>query len=86
VADVPCKKNSPFLRLHPGDRTLMALLTLAACGVVTFHRAKDVGQGASRRQNLQSVRRCLEILSGGGAVCVFPEGVSHSDAKLRALS
>lgn len=52
-------------------------------GVVTFHRAEDVGRGADRRQNVRSLQQCREILSAGGAVCIFPEGVSHSDVSLR---
>jgi 1-acyl-sn-glycerol-3-phosphate acyltransferase len=58
---------------------------MAACGVVTFHRAQDAGPGADRRRNVKSLRRCQEILARGGAVCIFPEGVSHSDSKLRAF-
>ncbi len=52
-------------------------------GVVSFHRAEDVGKGADRRQNVRSLQLCREILSAGGAVCIFPEGISHSDVSLR---
>jgi glycerol-3-phosphate O-acyltransferase/dihydroxyacetone phosphate acyltransferase len=58
---------------------------MAACGVVTFHRQQDVGPDSSRRENLQSLQQCEDILAGGGAICIFPEGVSHSDSKLRAF-
>jgi 1-acyl-sn-glycerol-3-phosphate acyltransferase len=58
---------------------------MSACGVVTFHREQDVGPGASRRANVQSLRRCQELLADGAAICIFPEGVSHSDSKLRAF-
>jgi 1-acyl-sn-glycerol-3-phosphate acyltransferase len=52
-------------------------------GVVTFHRKQDVGDGSGRRKNVESLDRCRQILAEGGAICIFPEGVSHSDPKLR---
>jgi 1-acyl-sn-glycerol-3-phosphate acyltransferase len=58
---------------------------MAAMGVVTFHRRSDVGKGADLRQNVRSLQLCREILAGGGAVCIFPEGVSHSDPRLRGF-
>jgi 1-acyl-sn-glycerol-3-phosphate acyltransferase len=58
---------------------------MAACGVVTFHRQQDVEPGTSRRDNLQSLAQCQDILASGGAICIFPEGISHSDSKLRAF-
>jgi 1-acyl-sn-glycerol-3-phosphate acyltransferase len=56
---------------------------MSSLGVVTFHRREDVGKGADRRQNEQSLQRCRQILAEGGALCIFPEGISHSDPKLR---
>jgi 1-acyl-sn-glycerol-3-phosphate acyltransferase len=56
---------------------------MAALGVVTFHRREDVGKGADRRQNVRSLAQCRAILADGGALCIFPEGVSHSDPQLR---
>lgn len=56
---------------------------MTALGVVTFHRREDRGQGADVRQNVQSLQRCGDILAQGGALCIFPEGVSHSDPKLK---
>jgi 1-acyl-sn-glycerol-3-phosphate acyltransferase len=58
-------------------------LLMAGLGVVTFHRREDVGQGADRRQNLRSLERCRQILRRGGALCIFPEGISHCDPHLR---
>jgi 1-acyl-sn-glycerol-3-phosphate acyltransferase len=58
---------------------------MSACGVVTFHRRQDECSGESRRENLHSLQQCEEILERGGAICIFPEGVSHSDSKLRAF-
>ncbi len=56
---------------------------ISGLGVVTFHRREDAGKGADPRQNVHSLRRCRQILAGGGALCIFPEGVSHSDPGLR---
>jgi 1-acyl-sn-glycerol-3-phosphate acyltransferase len=56
---------------------------MSALGVVTFHRREDVGKGAEVRQNVHSLQRCRDILAQGGALCIFPEGISHSDPKLR---
>jgi glycerol-3-phosphate O-acyltransferase/dihydroxyacetone phosphate acyltransferase len=58
---------------------------MSACGVITFHRQHDAEPDGSQRDNLQSLRQCEEILARGGAICIFPEGVSHSDSKLRAF-
>jgi glycerol-3-phosphate O-acyltransferase / dihydroxyacetone phosphate acyltransferase len=58
---------------------------MTVLGVVTFHRREDVGKGADPRKNLQSLQRCREILAAGGALCIFPEGVSHSDPALRTF-
>lgn len=66
--------NNPFLRW-----------LMAALGVVTFHRREDVGKGADLRQNVHSLQLCRHILADGGAICVFPEGVSHSNPKLRSF-
>jgi 1-acyl-sn-glycerol-3-phosphate acyltransferase len=61
---------------------LFALL-MRGLGVVTFHRREDVGKGAAPKENLRSLDRCRQILRQGGAVCIFPEGISHSDPHLR---
>jgi glycerol-3-phosphate O-acyltransferase / dihydroxyacetone phosphate acyltransferase len=63
---------------------LLAVITWGL-GSIPFHRAEDVGKGASPRENVRSVQRCREILAAGGAVCMFPEGISHSDLKMRAF-
>ncbi len=63
---------------------LLACL-MHALGVVTFQRKQDRAQGSKPRPNLQSLERCRKILAAGGTVCIFPEGVSHSDAHLRVF-
>jgi 1-acyl-sn-glycerol-3-phosphate acyltransferase len=58
-------------------------LLIKGLGVVTFHRRADVGKGADLRANVRSLERCREVLAEGRALCIFPEGVSHSDPQLR---
>jgi 1-acyl-sn-glycerol-3-phosphate acyltransferase len=58
---------------------------MAGMGVITFHRREDVGKGADRRQNARSLEQCRAVLASGGALCIFPEGVSHSDPQLRVF-
>src|SRR5262249_30589160 len=65
-----------------GKNPLLGAL-MASLGGGTFHRRPDVAKGADPRRNVDSLRRCREVLAGGGAVCIFPEGVSHSDPHLR---
>jgi 1-acyl-sn-glycerol-3-phosphate acyltransferase len=65
-----------------GQNPLLGLL-MTGLGVVTFHRREDVGKGADPKQNLRSLERCRSILRQGSAVCIFPEGISHSDPHLR---
>jgi glycerol-3-phosphate O-acyltransferase/dihydroxyacetone phosphate acyltransferase len=64
-------------------RNPLARVLMDRLGIITFHRAEDVGHGADRKQNVRSLARCREILRQGGALCIFPEGVSHSDPHLR---
>lgn len=65
-----------------GKNPLLYFL-LRGLGAITFHRREDVGKGADPRQNVRSLRRCREVLIEGGALCIFPEGISHSDPKMR---
>ena len=58
---------------------------LRMAGVVPLHRRQDVGQGAEPSRNAESLAACRRRLGEGGAVCIFPEGVSHSEPHLRPL-
>jgi len=64
-------------------RNPLAAALMARLGVIAFHRSEDVGQGADRKQNVRSLAQCREALGRGGALCIFPEGISHSDPHLR---
>ena len=57
---------------------------MSRLGVITFDRREDAGPSPpDQRHNVNAMRRCREVLAAGGAVCIFPEGVSHSDPGLR---
>jgi glycerol-3-phosphate O-acyltransferase/dihydroxyacetone phosphate acyltransferase len=68
---------------HVLARNPLLGLFMRALGVVPFRRRQDVALAAELRRNERSLERCRKILAGGGAICIFPEGVSHSDPKLR---
>ena len=57
-----------------------------AMGVVTFHRRVDAEAGqADATRNVDAIEACVRRLLGGGALLIFPEGVSHSDPGMRAF-
>lgn len=60
---------------------LLALL-MRLGGVVPFYRRQDA---VDVRKNVDSFAAIRERLARGEAICIFPEGVSHSDAGLREL-
>lgn len=64
-------------------KSRLLVFLMRALGVIMFHRQQDVGQGAELRKNIESLHQCRKQLSRGGAVCIFPEGVSHSDPHMR---
>jgi 1-acyl-sn-glycerol-3-phosphate acyltransferase len=68
------------LRANPMLRALFWALD-----VVVVHRRQDADQGADPRQNVEALERLGAVLDRGGAGCLFPEGVSHSDPGLRGF-
>ena len=68
-----------------GKSTLFKILPLAPflrlAGVVPVYRASD----GSTERNREAFVTAGAILSGGAMVAVFPEGVSHDDARLHPL-
>jgi 1-acyl-sn-glycerol-3-phosphate acyltransferase len=48
---------------------------LRASGVLPVHRRHEGAKETSR--NLDTFEACHELLAEGGAICLFPEGVSH---------
>lgn len=49
------------------------------------HRAPSEGGAPRGTANEESFRRCRDVLEGGGAVALFPEGKSHSEPALAEL-
>ncbi|HXO27606.1 MAG TPA: 1-acyl-sn-glycerol-3-phosphate acyltransferase [Thermoanaerobaculia bacterium] len=74
-----------FLATHLAWRNLALRPWLQLGGVIPIYRPKDVGGGADPAQNVASFARCHEELARGGAVALFPEGVSHSEPSLVPL-
>lgn len=62
---------------------------LTAVGVVPLRRAKDergrANDDPAASRNVDAFRRVTDTLRGGRAVLVFPEGISHDEARLAPL-
>jgi 1-acyl-sn-glycerol-3-phosphate acyltransferase len=74
-----------FLATHLAWRNLALRPWLQLGGVIPIYRPKDVGAAADPAQNVASFSRCHEQLARGGAVALFPEGISHSEPSLVPL-
>ncbi len=82
---VACMLNRPvtlIVKSTLGDNPLLKML-FGAVGVVPFSRRQDAGGDADPARNAGSISECCRILAQGGAICLFPEGQSHSDPQLR---
>jgi 1-acyl-sn-glycerol-3-phosphate acyltransferase len=64
-----------------------ARLGMSAFGCVPLYRAHDAGAGDKERAaaNERTFAVCRQRLSSGAALALFPEGVSHSDPRLKPL-
>jgi len=51
--------------------------------VILLHRKQDSEFGADRSRNVKALEECRKRLAKGAAICLFPEGQSHSDPSLR---
>jgi 1-acyl-sn-glycerol-3-phosphate acyltransferase len=56
---------------------------LAGAGAIPVYRRKDEGVDTSR--NAETFAEVERALAAGDAVCVFPEGISHSTGRLEPL-
>jgi 1-acyl-sn-glycerol-3-phosphate acyltransferase len=74
-----------------GKATLYRILPLAPflhlAGVVPVHRSSDAGDAPGRavQRNDTAFRTCRALLASGGVVAVFPEGISHDEARVQPL-
>lgn len=62
----------------PGIRQLLDL-----AGAVPVYRRQD--EGADMAKNDETFARCFDELAAGGAIALFPEGISHDAPKLAPL-
>jgi 1-acyl-sn-glycerol-3-phosphate acyltransferase len=67
-------------------RSALGRVAMDAFGSIPIHRAHESGARAGdASRNDESFARCRAELAAGGALALFPEGVSHSDSQLRPL-
>ena len=67
-------------------QSALGRLAMDAFGSIPIHRAHESGARAGdASRNDESFARCRAELAAGGALALFPEGVSHSDPQLRPL-
>ena len=56
---------------------------LGLAGAIPVYRRQD--EGADPSKNAETFARAVEVLAGGGAIALFPEGKSHSEPALQPL-
>jgi glycerol-3-phosphate O-acyltransferase / dihydroxyacetone phosphate acyltransferase len=75
-----------FLAKSTLFRNPASRLVMEAFGSIPIYRAHESGARAGdASRNDASFARCRAELASGGALALFPEGVSHSDPQLRPL-
>ena len=75
-----------FLAKSTLFRNPLSRLAMDAFGSIPIYRAHESGaRGGDASRNDASFARCRAELAAGGAMALFPEGVSHSDPQLRPL-
>jgi glycerol-3-phosphate O-acyltransferase / dihydroxyacetone phosphate acyltransferase len=52
-------------------------------GALPLYRQQDAGQDVSKNQETFALTR--KLLKNGGAIAIFPEGISHSESQLQPL-
>jgi len=72
-----------FLAKAPLFRMPVIGFFCRAFAAIPVHRRQDAGFDAA--QNRETFDAARAVLAGGGAIALFPEGMSHSGPKLRAL-
>ncbi len=69
----------PLGRAPLFDRRLLGPL-IRALGGIPVHRRQDDPEGMHRNEDM--FRAAVDVLHGGGAIQIYPEGKSHSEARL----
>jgi glycerol-3-phosphate O-acyltransferase/dihydroxyacetone phosphate acyltransferase len=72
-----------FLAKHTLFRMPVVGFVLRRIGGLPVYRRQDA-PGESRR-NEETLEECRRILQTGGAICLFPEGISHDRPRLSTL-
>jgi 1-acyl-sn-glycerol-3-phosphate acyltransferase len=72
-----------FLAKAPLFRMPVVGAVTRALGSIPVHRRQD--SAADLAKNRETFAHASEVLAGGGAVAIFPEGVSHDEPRLMPL-
>src|SRR6266571_4253488 len=56
---------------------------LSQCGIIPINRLKD--DPRSMRSVIDTFEACFKVLEQGGAVGIFPEGISYDDSQLKLV-
>jgi 1-acyl-sn-glycerol-3-phosphate acyltransferase len=56
---------------------------LSRCGVIPINRKQD--DPAKMASVAKTFEHCFAVLEGGGAIGIFPEGISYDDARLKEV-
>lgn len=80
---VALPRNVAFLAKSTLFKMPVIGFLIKAVGALPLYRQQDAGQDVSKNQETFSLTR--ELLKQGGAIAIFPEGVSHDSPKLLPL-
>jgi glycerol-3-phosphate O-acyltransferase / dihydroxyacetone phosphate acyltransferase len=80
---VALPRNIAFLAKSTLFKMPVIGFLLKAVGALPLYRQQDAGQDVSKNQETFGLTR--DLLKKGGAIAIFPEGVSHDSPKLLPL-
>lgn len=80
---VALPRNIAFLAKSTLFKMPVVGYLIKAVGALPLYRQQDAGQDVSKNQETFALTR--ELLKKGGAIAIFPEGVSHDSPKLLPL-
>jgi 1-acyl-sn-glycerol-3-phosphate acyltransferase len=95
VANHPCSLTDSFVVGYSVERPVSFMATvqlfrfaplrwlLTRCGVIPVNRLKDDPRGM--KSVLETFERCYAVMERGGAVALFPEGITHDDLQLKEV-